>query len=136
MLGSKSVTISSGRLFTPTFSNAREVRILFLGRRSINGVFQLLGVTRPYGETGIATADWSEKIYINLWGTNPTRIPNVPFNLCSVACRYRDDLLQANLVERRQTFQREIHAQCLSNICYEVLSDDYDDGWLEEDWSD
>ena len=80
MFGSKSVTVLSGRLFTPTFSNAREVLIPFLGCRSVNGSVQWINVPRPFDDTGIATAAWTENLYVYPWGTNPNRSPNVPIN--------------------------------------------------------
>ena len=45
----------------------------------------------------------------------------------------RDDLLNANRVERFQTLQRETFARCLSDPRDEVLSND---DWLKSDWSD
>ena len=117
-----------------------------MGRRSVNISVQWLDVPQPFGETVIATASWTENIYVNLWGTNPTiitnvpinrhAIPNVPINLRTVACRARDDVLSANRVVRRQNLQRELHTQIISEIRDKVLSDDYDDGWLKEGWSD
>ena len=147
MFGSKSETVLSGILFTPTFSNAREVLIPFLGCRSVNGSVQWLNVPRPFDDTGIATAAWTENLYVYPWGTNPNRSPNVPINrranfpnvhinLHIVTRRARYNLLQANRVERRQTLQRGLHAQILLDIRDEVLSNDSDDGWIEEDWSD
>ena len=136
-----------GETFHTHFSNAWEVQIPFLGRRSVNGSVQWLDVPQPFGETGIATAAWTENIYVNLWGANPTRIPNVPINrratftnvpiyLRAVARRSREKLLWDNRVERRKTLHRELHARILLDIREEVLSDDSDDGLLEEDWPD
>ena len=113
-------------------------------RRSVNRSDQWIDVTRPSGETGIATAAWTENIYVNLWGTNPTRItnvpinryttiPNIPINLIAVARHDRDYLIRDNRVERRKTIQRELHMRILLDIRDEVLSDESDDGWLEED---
>ena len=111
--------------------NAQVVRIPFLGRRSVNISVQWLDVPQPFGETVIATASWTENIYVNLWGTNPTIITNVPINLEDFARRVRDDLLNTNRVERIQTLQQETIARCLSDPCDEVLSDD---DWLENGW--
>ena len=69
-----------GEIFYTHFFNAREVRIPFLGRISINGSVQWFNVPRPFGETGIATAAWPKNIYVKIWGTNPTKIPNVTIN--------------------------------------------------------
>ena len=43
--------------FHTRFFNTREVRLPFLGRRSVNGSVQWLDVPQPFGETGIATVD-------------------------------------------------------------------------------
>ena len=135
LLGSKSVTTSPGRLFTPIFFNAKARRIPFLGRRSVNGSVQWINVTRPFFKTGVATAAWTENLYVNPWFyiDSPARSPNNPINLRAVARRIRDDLLRANRVERFQTISRETLSQFLSDTRDEVLS--YDD-WLEVDWSD
>ena len=133
-----------GETFHTHFFNARSFQITFLCRRSVNGSVQWLNFPQPFGETGIATAAWTENIYVNLWGINPTRIPdvlinqgatfpNVPINLHTVACCARDDILRYNRVERRQTLQKELHAQILSDIHDKVLSNDSYDSWLEED---
>ena len=109
----------------------------------MNGSVQWIDVPRPFGKTGIATTDWTENTYVNSWGTNPTRIPNVPIirrttfldvpiNLRAVALRANHNHLRRNCVERRQTLQREFHARIILYIRDEVLSDDSDDGWLEE----
>ena len=64
----------------------------------------------------------------------PAWIPDGdPINLGAVSRRIRDDLLNAERVERIQTLQRETIALCLSETRDEVLSDD---DWLESDWSD
>ena len=133
--------------FHTHFFNALEVRIPFLGPRSVNGSVQWLDVPCPFGETGISAAAWTENTFVNSWGTNPTRIPNrpirwrttfpdVPINLHTAARCANHDLLWANRVDRRQTLQRELHARILLDICDKVLSDDSNDGWLEEfsDW--
>ena len=84
--------------------NAREFRIPFLGCRSVNRSVQWLDVTRPFGETGIATAARTENLYVYPWGTNPSRIPNVlinrrttftnvPINLRAAERRARDNRL-------------------------------------------
>ena len=68
---------------------------------------------------------------------SPARTLDVdPSDLRAVARRVRDDILQANCVARVQTLQQEIHVRCLSDTCDKVLSDDSNDGWLKEDWSD
>ena len=67
----------------------------------------------------------------------PARNPNVDsIDLHGVACRVREALLQDTCVAQRKTLQQEIHTQCLSNTRDEVLSDESNGGWLEEDWSD
>ena len=121
--------------FHTHFFNAREFRIPFLVCRYVNGSVQWLDIPRPFGETRIATTAWTENIYFNLWGTNPTRIPNVLINLRTVARRARDNLLRDNHVDQRKTLQRDIQARCLSDTRDNVLYDDSDDGWLKEDWS-
>ena len=109
----------------------------------VNGSVQWIDILCPFGKTGIPNAAWTENTYVNSWGTNPTRTLNVPIirrtnfldvpiNLCAVACRACHDCLRRNLVERRQTHQRELHARILLDIRDEVLSDESDDGWLEE----
>ena len=42
-------------VFHTHFFNSREVRIPFLGRKSVNGSVQWLDVPQPFGETGIST---------------------------------------------------------------------------------
>ena len=82
--------------------------------------------------------DLTENIYLNpcSYMNSPARTPDVdPINLHNVAHCVCDDLLRANSVARRQTIQQDIYAQCLLDTFDEVLSDDFDDGWLEEDWS-
>ena len=129
--------------FYTHFFNAREIQIPFLGRRSVNVSVQWLGVPLPFVETGIVTAAWTENTFVYSWGTNPTVIPNlpirrrttlqsVPINLRAFACRANPDCLRYNCVERRQTLQRELHAQILLDIREEVLFDDSNDGWLKE----
>ena len=56
----------TGGTFHTHFFNARAVRIPFLVRRSVNGSVQWLDVPRTFGETGAATAAWTENIYLNL----------------------------------------------------------------------
>ena len=114
-----------------------------MGRRSIKGSVQWLDVTRPFGETGIVTEAWTENTFVYSWVTNPTVIPNrpikrrttsqiVPINLCDFACQANRDCLRHNCVDRRQAIERELHARILSDIRGEVLSNDSDDGWIEE----
>ena len=112
LLGSKSATISPGRLFTPIF-NAKAVRIPFLGLRSVNGTVQRIDVPRTFGETRVATAAWTGNIYVNPWISvdSPYRSPDGdPINLHAVTRQVRDDLLNTNRVERFQTLQRETFA--------------------------
>ena len=93
-----------GETFYTQFFNAQEIRIPFLSRRSVNESVQWLDVPRPFGETGIATAAWTENTFINSWGANPTIIPNrpirrrttfqsVPINLRAFVCRANLDRL-------------------------------------------
>ena len=114
-----------------------------MGCRSVNGSVQWLDVTRPFGETGIVTEAWTENTFVYSWVTNPTVIPNRPIkrrtNLHSVPINLRDFIcganhyrLRRNRVEERQTLQRDIRALILLDIRGEVLSDESDDGWLEE----
>ena len=132
-----------GENFHTQFFNAQEVRIPFLGRRSVNGSVQWLDVPWSFSETGISTAAWTENTFFNLWGTNPTMIsivpiirrttfPDVPINLRAVSRRACHDRFQRNCVERIQTLQRELHTRIILDIHDKVLSDDSDDGWLEE----
>ena len=98
----------SGETFHTHFSNEKSVRIPFLGRRSVNGSVQWLDIPRPFVKTGVATAAWTENIYVKLWCSmdSPTRsLEGDLINLCSVARRVRDDLLNTNRVERFQTLQ-------------------------------
>ena len=107
-----------------------------MGRRSVNVSVQWLDVPLPFGETGVATTDWTENIYVNPWCSmdSPARIPDGdPVNLRSVARRVHDDLLNTNRVERFQIIQQETFTRCLSDACDEVL---FNDDWLEIDWSD
>ena len=124
----------TGETFHTHFFNAKAVRISFLGRIYVNGSVQWLDVPRPFFETGVATADWTENIYVNPWCSvdRPVRSPDNPINLRTVARRVRD-LLNANHVERFKTLSQETVAQCLSDTRDEVLSDD---DWLESDWYD
>ena len=98
----QSSNIFLGGTFYTHFFNAREIRIPFLGRRSVNGSVQWLDVPRTFGETGIATAAWTENTFVNSWGTNPNVVPNspmrrhtnfqsVPINLRALACRTNHD---------------------------------------------
>ena len=137
----------TGETFQTQFFNAREVRITFLGHRYVNRSVQWRDVPQPFGKTGIATDAWAENLYVYPWGTNPTRITNVPIirrttflnvpiNLRAVARHACNNCLWNNRVERRKTLQRELHAQILLDIRDEVLSDDSDEGYIEElsDW--
>ena len=63
----------------------------------------------------------------------PASSPENPINLRAVARCFRDDLLQANCVERFQTLSRETLYKCFLDTRDEVL---FDDDWLESDWSD
>ena len=121
--------------FHTNFVNAKARQVALLGRRSVNVSVQWINVPRPFCETGVATAAWTENLYVNPWCRvdSPARSPDNPINLCSAAHRARDDLLRANRVERFQTLLQETLSRCLSDTCDKVLSDD---DWLEGDWSD
>ena len=122
--------------FSHPFFNAKVVWIPFLGRRSVNGSVQWLNVPWPFGETGVATAAWTENTYVNPWCyvDSPAKNPDGdPINLCAVARRIRDDLLYTNCVDWFQNIQQETFTLCLSDTHDEVLSN-YD--WLKSDWSD
>ena len=132
-----------GETFYSHFFNTREIRIPFLGRRSVNRSVQWLDLTRPFGKTGTITTVWTENTFVYGWGTNPTVIPNcpnrrcttfqsVPINLCAFSYRANYNRLRRICVEWRKSIERELHAQILLDISDEVLSDDSDDGWLEE----
>ena len=85
-----------GETFYTHFFNAREVRIFFLGRRSVNRSVQCIDVPRLFGKTRVATAAWNENIYVNPWSSmnSPDRTPDVsPINLRAVARCIRDDIL-------------------------------------------
>ena len=103
-----------GDTFHTHFFNAREVRIPFFGCKYVSRSVQWLDVPGPFVENVIANAAWTENIYVNLWGTNPTGItsvhingrttfPNVTINLFTVARRAHNNLLQYNCVEQRKT---------------------------------
>ena len=64
---------------------------------------------------------------------SPVSITDNPINLRSVARHVRDNLPNANRVERFQNLFQETVAQCLSDTHEEVLSDD---DWIKSDWSD
>ena len=70
---------------------------------------QWLDVYRPFCEPGVATAAWTENLYVNPWCSVdiPAGSPNNPINFCTVARRACDDLLNANCVERFQTLHQE-----------------------------
>ena len=95
------------------------------------------------GKTGNLTLSWTENTFVYGWGTNPTVIPNFPIrrcttfhsvtiNLYALACRVNHDRLRRIHVERRQDIERDLQAQLLQDILDEVLSSDYDDGWIED----
>ena len=96
---------------------------------------QWLDVYRPFCEPGVATAAWTENLYVNPWCSvdSPARIPENPINLRAVARRIRDYLLQDNRLDRFQTLSRETLSRCLSDTRDKILSND---NWLEGDWSD
>ena len=122
--------------FHTHFFNEKSVQIPFLVRISANGSVQWLDVSRPFGETGVATAAWTENIYVNPWLSvnSPARTPDDdPINLRAVARHVHDNLINANHVERIQTLKRETIARCLSDNCEEVLCND---DCLDSDWSD
>ena len=125
----------TGETFHTHFSNAKAVRIPFLGRRSVNESVQWIDVPRPFFETGVATAAWTEDLYVNpLYHVySHVMSPDNPISLRAAARRVRYDLLRANCVERFQTLLRETISRCLSDTCDEVL---FDDDWLESYWSD
>ena len=135
-----------GETFYSHFFNAREIRIPFLGRRSVNGSVQWLDVPRPFIETRNLTATWTENTLVYGWGTNPTVIMNrpirrrktesVPINLRDLSCQANHDRLRRIRVEWRQAIERELHTRILLDIRDEVLSDDSNDGWIEESDSD
>ena len=77
--------------FHTHFFNARAVRIPFLVRRSVNGSVQWLDVPRLFGETGVATAAWTENIYVN------PCLHGKPIDLGAVARRIRDYLLNTQI---------------------------------------
>ena len=106
-----------------------------MGRRSVNGSVQWLDVPRPFCKTGVATVAWTENLYVNPWCSvdSSAMSPDNPINLRAVARRVRDDLLQANRVERFQTLLRDTVVRCLLDTCDEVLSDE---DWLEIYWYD
>ena len=101
----------------------------------VKGSVQWIDVPQPFFETGVATADWTENIYVNPWFSVDIsdRSPDNPINLQDVVRRVRDDILNDDRVERFQNISREIVARCLLDICDDVMSDD---DWLESDWSD
>ena len=87
-------------------------------------------IARPFGKTGVATAAWTENIYINpcYIVDSPVRSSDGdPIDLGAVACSVRDDILNI------QTLQQETITRCISDNRDKVLSDD---NWLESDWSD
>ena len=60
------------------------------------------------------------------------RSPENPINLRTVTCSVRDDLLNANHVERFQIIYRKTVARFLMDTCDKILSNE---DWLESDWS-
>ena len=119
-----------GETFHTHVCNAKAVQIPLFGRISVNVSVNWLDVPWPFSETGVATAAWTENIYVNPWliVDSPARIPyGNPINLVAVAHCVRDNLLNI------QTLQRENIARCLSDTRDEVLSND---DRLESDWSD
>ena len=119
-------------MFHTDFVSAKGRRVAFLGWIYVNGSVEWLDVPRPFCETGVATAAWTENLYVNPWimTDSPARSPDNPFNLRTVARCACDDILQANCVERFQTLSRETLSQCLSDTRGDILSDD---DWLEGD---
>ena len=119
-----------GETFSTHFFNAKAVWIPFLGRRSVNRSVLWLHVPRPFGKIRVATAAWTENIYVNPWliVDKPSRsLDGDPINLGSVASCVRDVLLNI------QNLQRETIARCILDTGNEFLSDD---DRLESDWSD
>ena len=76
-----------GETFHTDFVSAKGRRVTFLGRTSVNGSVEWLNVTWHCFETAVATAAWTENLYVNPWRTtdSPARIPGNPFNLCFCA---------------------------------------------------
>ena len=124
----------TGETFHTSFVNEKACQVDFLSRRSVNGSVQWINVPRPFCENGVATAAWTENLYINPWChvDSPTRSPDNHINLSAVVRRVRDDILRDNHVERFETLLQETLSQFLLDTRDEVLSDD---DWLESDWS-
>ena len=112
---------------------AKGRQVAFLGQRSVNGSVEWLDVPQPFCDTGVATAAWTENLYVDPWIMRdiPAGIPDNPFNLRAVARRSCDNILQTNRLERFQTLSRKTLSRCLSDTCDEVM---FDDDWLKGDW--
>ena len=93
------------KTFHTHFFNAEAVQIPFLDRRSVNGSVQWIDVPRSFCKLELLPC-LVLKIYMLTPGVSvdsPARSPDNPINLRAVACHIREDLLQANCVERFQT---------------------------------
>ena len=131
--------------FHTHFFNAQRFQIPFLGHRSVNMSAEFLDTARATQQVGSCVTSWTENIFVHSWGTYPTMIPrtistlnrrasNVAVTPHALALRANHERLQLNRVERRPTFHRYLLALILQDMrdkACAVLSNDYNDGWLE-----
>ena len=127
--------------FYSHFFNARQIIINLLGCRDVNGSVQWLDVPCPFGETGSLTTAWTENIFVNSLGNNPTLITNrpirqraidsVPVNPYTLACLANHERLRRIRVERIQAIERDLYVRILQDIRDDIISDASSyDGWL------
>ena len=136
--------------FYSYFFNTRRIQIPFLGRRSVNMSAEWLDIPRADQHVGSCVTNWTENFFVHSWGPYPTMIPHtvftikrcayyVPVNPHALAYRANHECLRLIRVERRQTLHGELLARTSQYMRDEVrafLSDDSNDGWLEESDSD
>ena len=104
MIGSKSATILSGRLFTPNFSMHENSELISWVADLSTEVSNVSMFLDHFVKLELIPRLGLKKLYVYPWGTNPTRIPtvpiirrttftNVPINLRAAERRARDDRL-------------------------------------------